>query len=298
MNGTPHVEVDGKPSLKALADHLKRFNQLIYRLKVSGTTYSDTDRAREFLISIGIVYRPVGLAFKRLMSTQRTWLALVKLWNTEISALCAEEQRLMYISQQEAPEPMALSVKARMLKHSALSKGKGKALRDMSKLKCYNCQELGHFVNKCPHPREDGGDGWNSRSGNGGQNRQRNPQKTDTGGQAMVSEGLFFMATEDIPARALSMTLSSSWIFDSGATHHLTNAREALVISRQLSQPLTFNLANNSTIKAFEVGDVHIKVEGLDIAIKDVYLIPESRVSLLSVGRMMEKGWVVQMMAS
>ena len=33
--------------------------------------------------------------------------------------------------------------------------GKGKGKTDMTKIKCYNCGEMGHFAQNCPIPREN-----------------------------------------------------------------------------------------------------------------------------------------------
>ena len=115
----------------------------------------------------------------------------------------------------------------------------------------------------------------------------------------MVSKGAFAFVTTgsgDAPDRQDSSTL---WILNSSMMHHLINLHGMLVNARQLEEPLTFNLVNKSTIQALEVGNICAKLlTGQDITIKDVYYVPESRVSLLSIQRMMKKGWKVQMMSS
>ena len=58
--------------------------------------------------------------------------------------------------------PMRKVVKKRALKTN-LKKGdrkpkkdsEGKGMTDMSKIRCYNCDELGHFAQDCPKPREN-----------------------------------------------------------------------------------------------------------------------------------------------
>ena len=253
----------------------------MYRSNVSGRLTPIGSVPPEFPSTIGIAYQPVRLAFEGMSRTQKTRMMLTKLWNAEISALRTEEQRnKTYPAVQ--PKGTVLATQG-CVSRAAASKGKGQQggnQRDMTNLKCYNCQRMGHFSSDCPVMKKE-----NSEQTNGQRNRRKGSK--DPEGHATVSKALAFMTAEDSPKAPL--------ILDSSGTHHLTNVKGSLVNARVLEVPLTFDLASNSTIQALEVGNVRIKIGGHNVTVQDVYLVPESRVGLLSVQRMMEKGWQVAM---
>jgi hypothetical protein len=88
-----------------------------------------------------------------------------------------------------------------------------------------------------------------------------------------------------------------TWVVDSGATHHITACRELLRGTRKLEEPKLFGLADRTaSMKASEVGEVHVRLEsGRTITLKDVYYVPASRVSLLSLSSLLKHGWTVDM---
>jgi hypothetical protein len=88
-----------------------------------------------------------------------------------------------------------------------------------------------------------------------------------------------------------------TWVVDSGATHHITACRELLRDARKLEEPKVFGLADRTaSMRASEVGEVHVRLgSGRRITLKDVYYVPASRVSLLSLSSLLKHGWTVDM---
>jgi hypothetical protein len=87
------------------------------------------------------------------------------------------------------------------------------------------------------------------------------------------------------------------WVVDSGATHHVTARRELLRDVRKLEVPKTFGLADKTaSMKANEVGSMKIRLRsGRLVTLKEVYYVPASRVSLLSLSSLLKHGWTVDM---
>jgi hypothetical protein len=79
------------------------------------------------------------------------------------------------------------------------------------------------------------------------------------------------------------------WVVDSGATHHLTPHRGLLRQVRPLAEPQIFGLADKkTTMTASEVGEVELELPSSQkMILKDVYLVPDSRISLISLSRML-----------
>jgi hypothetical protein len=91
--------------------------------------------------------------------------------------------------------------------------------------------------------------------------------------------------------------IEPTWVVDSGATHHLTPHRELLHRIRSLETPQVFGLADKTTtMKAIEVGEVELRLpSGQRMVLKDVYHVPTSRISLISLSRLLKWGWVADM---
>lgn len=80
---------------------------------------------------------------------------------------------------------------------------------------------------------------------------------------------------------------SSDWIFDSGCAEHLTYDEEDLVEVQDLAENMTFCSAN-SVFVANKKGK--LLIDGIELS--DVYIVPELKAKLLSVGKLCEVGSV------
>jgi hypothetical protein len=104
------------------------------------------------------------------------------------------------------------------------------------------------------------------------------------------------MFTED-STLLVGEPVQPTWVVDSGATHHLTAPRELLRHVRKLEEPKVFGLADRTaSMNANEVGEVHVPLRSArQVTLKKMYHIPDSRVNVLSLSRLLKHHWTVEM---
>ena len=101
---------------------------------------------------------------------------------------------------------------------------------------------------------------------------------------------LFTVSVED--ACVYTSSSSFDWILDSRASHHVTPCNESFV-SYNPGDYGRVHLGNNHCCSIIGVGDIQIKMkDGQDIFLKQVRHLPEMRMSLISMGRLDDEGYL------
>ena len=86
--------------------------------------------------------------------------------------------------------------------------------------------------------------------------------------------------------------VSDDWFIDSGASRHLSPHRELLSDFTEADGP-EISVANNERLRVVGSGTAYINIDGVDIAIRKVMLVPGLGANLLSVGEMIKAGNVI-----
>ena len=114
-------------------------------------------------------------------------------------------------------------------------------------LTCYTCGRKGHIAKNCRVKK--------NKSEN---KNEKDEKKEDNSGENESPGPVAFCFSPKAP--------SGKWIFDSGATNHITNDYSDLINIRPNS-PKSFTVANSSSLVVSEVGDVRLG----DVLLTEVY---------------------------
>lgn len=139
-------------------------------------------------------------------------------------------------------------------------KGKGK---DLSKIKCFNCNKMGHYSNKCPDKRK--------------------PEADDAEVALMARE-----------TSSLKEAKKDLWIADTGASCHMCNDLEGLEDVKESKR--TIVIGNGDEMKSTMIGTwkgLLKNKEGTEtmITLKEVSYVPTLSANLLSLTTVMIGGW-------
>ncbi|VFQ86447.1 unnamed protein product [Cuscuta campestris] len=131
----------------SVIDHINKFNEQVSRLLNAGETIKDEEQGLLLLASLPKSFKP----FVQSMIAGRTTLRL-----DEVTTALKESQRMMGGEESSRDNHLLAAVsveKGRKKKSDQL--GRRSHLRDMSTVRCYYCEKLGHTKNGCPELKED-----------------------------------------------------------------------------------------------------------------------------------------------
>lgn len=162
--------------------------------------------------------------------------------------------------------------------------------RDRSRLRCFNCQNYGHFAYECRKPRRDVREAQ----------KEVNLSKTEEDEPALLftecrnEETGVIMLNEERMIPDLKITdggrESHVWFLDNGASNHMTGQKGKFKdIDESVNGLVRFG--DGSTINIKGKGTVAFKCKnGEEMLLREVYFIPMLKNNIISLGQMAENG--------
>ena len=166
--------------------------------------------------------------------------------------LLAEEHRLISSGTFKSRD-LALNVNYQKGKTNKKVKSK----RDKKDVVCYNCDKKGHYARDCKLKKKD---------------------SNESNGVASVA----FLSIE-----GNNESITTQWILDSGATHHMTNV-DLLELKEQDTTKVI--CADGKILTAKCKGLINADLNGLSVKIQNVLYFPDFKANLLSISKLSASG--------
>jgi hypothetical protein len=156
------------------------------------------------------------------------------------------------------------------------SRGSGKPKKDLSKVKCFQCHQLGHYTTKCPQHKKGPGKGQFAASAEIEEFSSR------------FEEDFSFIA-----CMASSMT-STTWFIDSGASCHMIGNKNYFGQLTEKNMQFNIELGDNGKYQAQGIGVVNFESESRKpLYLRDVLYVPGLNKILVSISVLEDLGYEV-----
>ncbi|RDY14473.1 hypothetical protein CR513_00462, partial [Mucuna pruriens] len=280
-----------------VGDYFTRIQVLVNSMKACGKKISDQQIVDKILRTLTPQFDHIVVAIEESKDLQR--MRVEELQNS----LEAHEQRLLErISMRAADQALQaqdfqrINVKAKKISNQNSGSnnykkngGRGKFSKkggdqnrggqrkyDKRNIQRYACQKWGHFTDEC-------------YSNKGKQKYEDEAQMAQGDSDDSDSNHVLLMVT------TLDCAKSNFWYLDTGCSNHMTGNKGWFVnLDENIKRMVKF--ANNSIVTAKGMGKVLIqRRNGQQSLIKDVLYVPQMKTNLLSLGQLLEKGFVMNM---
>ena len=151
---------------------------------------------------------------------------------------------------------------------------------DKSKVKCYNCQRLGHFSDECELPKKD---------------KSKVKEKMHLAQEDEEEESSLLMVQVDELADVLLQGMNGSpindmWYLDTGANNHMTGMK-TFYQSLDESHKGVVTFGDDSSIRYEGKGEVHMEcTNGEQMIFENVLDIHKLKTNILSLGKLGSQG--------
>eukprot|EP00253_Pinus_taeda_P010090 PITA_10090 len=207
----------------------------------------------------------------------------------------------------EQDEDVALSAggkKSKGKKQASTSNGEGKGKgkgkqgnpqKDYSKVKCWNCQKMGHYVVVCPEKKKKGKN--QSVAASAEVEDFADCFDREFGFTACESSSAGLAATQVQRKYAFPSISGASlgiWYVDSGASRHMTGVREYFSELSECGTDMEVVLGDDKVVRAVGVGTLTFERESKPpLKVSDVLYVPGMRKNLISISALEDRGYEV-----